>query len=365
MFESSPFPHWGPLEPTQVAGRDDLVRDLEARITSRRVTALLGPRRYGKTSVLRRVSSDLAEAGTDTVWIDLYEAASLEDVVASFDDGLAAVRGRLGAIVRDVADGFSLRLGGIGFEMSKARRDRPDAGLLLRALVQLVVETAQRRPLVLIMDEFSGIARVPRAAGILRTHLQHHYQDLGIVFAGSEPSTMLMLFSDRAQPFFSQADLVQIGPLTDSAVREQVVAGFESSGRDVGEDVLDHLIRVSSGHPQRMMQLADALWQATSEGFTADTETWARALDRVRREVDGASERLFGVLSPAQQKVMRVVSGGGSIFGTAADVLGLSTGSARAALRDLVDQGLVERRDERLHVVDPLMDDWLILRFRL
>ncbi|CAN5625286.1 hypothetical protein BH24ACT4_BH24ACT4_09010 [soil metagenome] len=60
------------------------------------------------------------------------------------------------------------------------------------------------------------------AAGVLRTELQHHYQDLSIVFAGSQPSTMRALFTDQAQPFFAQADLVEIGPMTGAAVTEVV-----------------------------------------------------------------------------------------------------------------------------------------------
>ena len=86
--DESPFPYHGPLDPDQVSEREDLVRDLEARITSRRPTALLGPRRYGKTSVLRRVSADLAEAGTETVWIDLYELNSVADLAGAIDQGL-------------------------------------------------------------------------------------------------------------------------------------------------------------------------------------------------------------------------------------------------------------------------------------
>ena len=60
----TPFPHYGPLRPEQVHGRDELVSDLVERVTMRRVTALLGPRRYGKTSVLGKVASVVEAAGT-------------------------------------------------------------------------------------------------------------------------------------------------------------------------------------------------------------------------------------------------------------------------------------------------------------
>src|SRR3546814_1766478 len=73
-MDRSPFPFQGPLAPSEVTGRDDLRRDLAERMVERRVTALLGPRRYGKTSLLRRVTADLAEVGPETIWIDLYRS---------------------------------------------------------------------------------------------------------------------------------------------------------------------------------------------------------------------------------------------------------------------------------------------------
>src|SRR3546814_2510918 len=77
-MDRSPFPFQGPLAPSEVTGRDDLRRDLAARMVERRVTALLGPRRYGKTSLLRRVTADLAEVGPETIWIDRSEEHTSE-----------------------------------------------------------------------------------------------------------------------------------------------------------------------------------------------------------------------------------------------------------------------------------------------
>jgi hypothetical protein len=48
------------------AGRDELISKLEERIPGRRVTALLGPRLFGKASVLRRVASGLSEVNSGT-----------------------------------------------------------------------------------------------------------------------------------------------------------------------------------------------------------------------------------------------------------------------------------------------------------
>lgn len=362
MDESSPFPHQGPLPPELVGGRDEMRRELAERLTERRLTALLGPRRYGKTSVLRRVTADLAAVGPETVWVDLYELSSMADLAGALDVGLAAVRGPVRAVLDDLAGGVSLRLGMVGVELTRSRRERPDPVLVVRSLLRVLVRAAQTRDLIVVFDEFSGIAGVKGAAGLVRTELQHHYRDLGIAFAGSQPSTMRMLFSDRAQPFFAQADLLEIGPLRDAEVTALVEDGFTRTGRSAG-DVVDKLVALAQGHPQRAMQMADAVWRATGPGGTADDDAWSAALADVREGVDAGLERLYALLPPGRQRALRIVAGGGSLFGTAADVVELGPGSAQNAVEVLMDNGDVVRTDGRYRIVDPFFADWLRRRF--
>lgn len=362
MFDPSPFPFQGPLDPSEVTGRDGLRKDLAERVADRRVTALLGPRRYGKTSLLRRVTADLADVGPETVWVDLYELNSMADLAGAIDHGASRLRGRVRRLLDSLSGDLSFRIGALGLELTKSARERPDPVLAVRALLQKLVEVAQHHELIVVFDEFSGIANVPRAAGLLRTELQHHYRDLAIVFAGSEPSTMRTLFSDQAQPFFAQADLVEIGPLTDEEIRRIVDDGFASTDRDAGA-ATERIVRFARGHPQRMMQLADAVWRRTDAGATADLDTWEQALSAVRASVDNGSERLYALLPTGQQKTLRAIVSGGSPYGTAADVLDLPAGTATGAIESLTDLGYLTRTDGRLLVVDPLFADWIRRRF--
>ncbi len=362
VVERSPFPYQGPLAPEQVTGRDELRRDLAERLVDRRLTALLGPRRYGKTSLLKRVTADLEGVGPDTVWIDLYELSSMADLAAAVDRGLSAVKGPVRRTLDSVAGTLSLHLGVVGVELAKGGRSRPDPVLTVRNLLQVLVRTAERRDLVVVFDEFAGVAGVRGATGLLRTELQHHYQALGIVFAGSQPSTMRTLFTDQAEPFFAQADLLELGPLSTEAVVAAVEDGFARTGRGTG-DVTSRLAAFAEGHPQRAMQLADAVWRLTPEEAVADDRTWEEALADVRSNVDSGSERLFALMPSGHQKTLRAVASGGSIYGTAADVVDLAPGTARAAVEALVGSGYLVRRDGRLVVVDPLLADWIRRRF--
>lgn len=361
-MDVSPFPYHGPLEPEQVRGRTDLVADLVERVSEHRVTALLGPRRYGKTSVLRRVARDVVEGGGAVVWVDLYEVASTADVAVRLDAALARVTGRFAEAAAKVAAGVSLNLGVVGVQLRAPERQRPDPELTLHALLDVLVRTAASQPTVVVMDEFASIARVPGAAGALRTGLQHHFQDLGLVFAGSEPSMMRMLFTDHAEPFYAQADLVEIGPLTVEEVVAAVVDGFASTGRAAGP-VAARIAEFAGGHPQRTMQLADACWRRVEVDEAATASTWEGAIDAVRRATADGHERLFSGLPDGEKQVLRVLARGGRLFGADGRFLDLPTGTAQHARRALVDRGHVVERDGTHRLVDPLFADWIGHRF--
>lgn len=364
MVEPSPFPFQGPLDPGTFSGRDELRQDLADRVTGRRLTAVLGPRRYGKTSLLRQVCADLGEADYQTIWVDLYEMSSMADVASAMDHGLAMTMGPLRRRLDALAGSMSFSLGVLGLELARTPRDRPEPGLWLRQLVRMVVQVAQKQQVILVLDEFSGMDGVGNAAGIFRTELQHHYRELGIIFAGSQPSTMAMMFADRARPFFAQADLVKIGPLTNTEVINAIVTGFDGTGRDPGP-LASCIAHFSEGHPQRAMQLADAAWTRVPRGGAGTDDIWPAVLDAVRAAVEDESERLFALLPVGHQKVMRVVAGGGSVYGTAGSALSLPPGTAQAAVVALAGEGFLSRENDQLSVVDPLFADWLRRRFPL
>ena len=362
-MSASPFPYHGPLQPEQVSGRESLAVDIAQRISDRRLTALIGPRRYGKTSLLKRVAADLEAVGPQPVWVDLYQMASMSDLAAAVDRGLSGVAGAARRTLDSLAASVSLTIGVLGIELVRSGRRGTDPVLALRGLLEVLVRAAARREVFVVFDEFSGIANVEGGAGVLRSELQHHYQSLGIVFAGSEPSTMRTLFGDQAQPFFAQADLVEIGPLDDLAVYRIIEGGFASTGRDAGP-AASRIVSLAEGHPQRAMQLADAVWRRVEPGETSDEDVWTEALADVRRSVDAASERIFDLLPAGQRRTLRAVAEGGSIYGREAARVDLAPATASDAADALTGKGILVRRDDRMAIVDPLLADWLRRRFR-
>jgi len=225
----------------------------------------------------------------------------------------------------------------------------------LHVLLDVLVDAATSSPTALIIDEFSGLAQVDDAAGILRTKLQHHVQDVGLLFAGSEPSVMTAMFTDRAQPFYAQADLVTIEPLSRSDLDMIVANGFTTTGRDpAGLAPLIHSL--THGHPYRAMQLADAAWQLTDPGMAPQPDRWAKTLEAVQRSTHSGLETLFGSFSGPEKVVLRARASERPLFGASLELYGVSSGSMTAARDRLIDDGTLTKD---LELVDPLLADWI------
>lgn len=361
-METSPFEYTGPLPADKVVGRDDLVAGLLRRVTSRSPTALLGPRRYGKTSVLNRLEANLD--APEVVRIDLMYVQSPADAVHAITKALSSSPGVFRAAT-DITARVGLHLPGLLRADVRATR-RPQQQppeTLFHTLVDTLVESSLRAPTVIVFDEFQQIGALDNGTAILRAALQQHYRDIGLVFAGSAPSAMRDIFGNAAQPFLHQAEVVTIGPLGLDAVHQLVTDGFAATGRDPGS--VGHLVhQLTGGHPLRTMQAAHVAWQHTGEQ-PAD-RTWADALASLRNREHPALAAMYEQFSPSQRKTLRAVAHHQSPYGTAGDVLDLSKGGASSALRGLAADGhIVDTDGDGPAVTDPLLADWLRLHYPL
>lgn len=361
-MELSPFPHQGPLSAEQVRGRAALVDDLIERVTARRVTALLGPRRFGKTSVLRKVAAVCEEAGTSIVWLDLYETSSTADFAIRVDAALAASRGAVRHRFGELAATAQLNLGMFKVEFSRPPSQRPIADAALHVALDILIDGALSQPTVLIIDEFTGIADVRGAAGMLRTKLQHHVQEIGVLFAGSQPSLMSAMFTEQSMPFYGQADLIRILPFYPVELADIVSHGFDHTGRSAGP--LPGLIHaVTHGHPYRSMQLADAAWLRTPTGETCDNEIWMSALSHVQDSNDVINETMYASCSQPEQGVLRAIASSRPLYGATLDLYGVSAGGMAAARNRLTANGIIESENATISIVDPLLAGWIRRRF--
>lgn len=365
MKALNPFIFSRPVDPRDLIDRERESAKLLALAEGGHAVRLSAPRRYGKTSLLRRLGEDAERAGMNYVEVDFYGVLSEIEVAERLEDGYASLRstaGRLAkAAIRTLRPGLSVGAGPVRTESRPGLEHQTSR--LLTGLLDLPLRLFDRtgtRTLV-AFDEFQALLAVgPGIDGLFRSRIQRHGDAASYVFAGSHPGLMEQLFGSRERPFYGQARPLELEPLPDAEIADYIGARFESTRRDVGL-ALDPLLDLAAGHPQRSMLLAHHLWERTPIGEAADAERWQQALATVFAEYDEALRATWDSLETKEQAVYAALAtASAGLFSSATLTrFNLSKSSARYAREALVRDGQVRKVENDWFPVDPLLARWI------
>jgi hypothetical protein len=366
---SSPFIYEEPVTPDNLIGREKELSILVERAMDARNSRLEGPRRYGKTSLLRSVLAHCKAKGQIvTVSVNFLGVLTLADVTERIE--LAYSRQLDGSIKRWFT-GFLrtwhptaiITPGGVGGSFAPQMH----TSALLERLA-MPVRMRQRFPemqCVIAFDEFQDVIRIPGAAATFRSELEQHGEAAAYIFSGSHPGMMRDTFADRRYAFYAQAAAVPLGTLDPVVLAEFISERFIKSKRDPAE-CLGLLLDLAEGHPQRAMQLAHHLYTLTPSGASADTKTWSKTLEAVFREAQSEMHTAWQSFTVTQQRVISVIASRDIKLNSAAAVsrfnLKRNGHATQEAVERLGSDGHIipnESTATDLQVTDPLFGLWL------
>src|ERR671935_1113924 len=179
ITDLNPFVYSRPIAPDEVIDRDQEVRELLASAAGGHFVSLYAPRKYGKTTLLRRVLRDAErEEGMVPILVDLYGVLSIADVAIRFERAYARqLKGKVRARVEEFlqSTGLGLSLGALGISAKLQLEPRRDPLPALHALLDLPQRVAERSGtrVLVALDEFQDIAKVQDFDKLLRSHIQH------------------------------------------------------------------------------------------------------------------------------------------------------------------------------------------------
>ena len=225
ITDVNPFIYSHPLAPDDIIDRDEETQRLLAAAVGGHYVRLYAPRKYGKTSLLRRVLRDgERQEGLIPIMVDLYGVLSIADVAIRFERAYARqLKGGRAARVEEFlqSTGLGLSLGALGISARLQLDPRSDPLPALHALLDLPLrleESGGYRALI-VLDEFQDITKVKDMDALLRSHIQFQGEVASFVFAGSEPGLMRELFEDRERPLYGQAVPMRLERLDDARHR--------------------------------------------------------------------------------------------------------------------------------------------------
>jgi uncharacterized protein len=363
----NPFVYSRPLAPEDIVDRDDEVRELLRHAVGGHYVRLYAPRKYGKTSLLKRALRDgERDEGLIPILVDLYRVSSIADVTVRLERAYARqlkgeLRGRIESFLQRTGVGLSLGAFGISAKLQLEPGSDPLPALHALLELPLRLEASGGYRALIAFDEFQDIGRIDGLDGLLRSHVQHQGEVASYVFAGSEPALMRLLFETKDRPLYGSAVPMRLGRLADTDIADYVERRFEETQRRPGE-ALGPMLRAARGHPQRAMLLAHRLWEAVPRGADGTLDAWDSAKAAAELELEPEFDAQWRGLDTSEQKTLRaLLLGDGSPYRSAAlRRLELTKDVVRRALPRLAATAEIEERDGGGYaVVDPLFAEWV------
>ena len=377
----NPFVYGEVVPPDAFVDREDELARLIADLGSGQKVFLISPRRYGKSSLMRRAIDTLERRGVLAVELTVSSYSSYVAFLEGFARAVATAETRWERAIGWLRDA-------LGSTRSELRMERgPDgtsslavsfpAARTARDVSRLAAEVfllpsrladVRRRAVVVALDEFQAIHGFNGGSveESLRAAVQHQRR-VGYVFAGSEPSLMERMIGPR-RPFYKAGPVMRLGKIPPDLFAAFIESRFVRTGirpePGVGAAVLD-----LAGHlPYDVQRLAHEVWddvraaRVKRVGLEHLHDTLHRLLAEQAVVFEGSWQRL----TLAQRGVLRAVVLEDGREPLAADTrarhrLG-GASSVQASLAALAREDVVARDGTRWVVIDSLMREWIARR---
>lgn len=363
----NPFNYQGPVAPSRLIDRRAELDVLQRAAADRVSIRLAAPRRFGKTSLLDAHVAMMRSVGHRAVRVDLTKVATVADAAARFAEAFSG----LPADPRRSAQRWRTRLGidvslpGVRLSVAprggRAGADEARAALLELLDVPLGLQRSEGGLTVVCLDEFQDLLVADDALdGLLRSAIQHHGEAAAYVFAGSQPSLMRMLFSERERPFYGQARPLELPPLPIEEAAHDILELLTRDGLQA-DTAVDELLAFSGGHPQRTVLLAHHLYNVLDSG-TSSADAPAVAVDLALEETRDAHQAVWDSLSRVERIVAMTLAVGGAPSGSrTASEHRIARSTLQNAVERLASEERVVRRDQHgvPSLLDPLFAEWL------
>jgi len=350
---------------------------LRADMLNGQNVAIIAPRRFGKSSLVKRAGQELVTDGVLVAEVDLMKTPTKEKLAAKLSktihDDIASplfnVKERLRVfanlrvspvITVDPRDGTPT------FSFA-ATHDEADIDATLERLLELPAQLAAERGrrVVVFFDEFQEVTTIdPRLPALMRAVFQEQ-PDVAHVYSGSRRDMMRTLFTHQNEPFFRSAKVVELGVIAPALFRPFIRERFAGTTRGIADDVLDALLDTTGGHPYATQELAYALWELVPEGFTATPADFDRALENVLHGENAHFTLVWESASRAQRLLLQALAvEPGRVQGEAYRLrFGLPAASTvQRAAETLASEELLRRGEDGSYVIaEPFLREWILL----
>ena len=371
MAIENPFIFGKAAEGTYFTDRTEDAKRLHANLTHGINTIIISPRRWGKTSLVKKVIADINRPDIKPVFIDIFQCKSeyefyhafassvIKQTASRLDEWVETAKNFLSNISpkfsfgSDPMNDFSL-----SFEWNPKDDTETD-------ILQLPEKIAQKKDvhLVICLDEFQQIADFDDTQKFqkkLRSVWQHQ-QNVTYCMFGSKKHLMENIFNDKANPFYKFGDMMFLKKIPTEEWVPFICAKFQETGKIISPELASKICEATENLSSYVQHLAWVVWYKTDKVVTNKDVT--AAIDDLLEQNKVFFQREVEQLSELQVNFLRALANGVTTGFSRKDVIKKyrleSSANVQSVKKALLKKDLINVDGQEISFNDSLFKQWL------
>ena len=371
MMQENPFVFGKAAEGTYFTDRTEDARRLTANLTHGINTILISPRRWGKTSLVKKVIAEIDSATIRPVFIDIFQCKSeyefyhafatsiIKQTSSKLDEWVEMAK----TFLSNVSPKFSFGSDPINdFSLSFEWTPKDDTE---NDILQLPEKIAQKKGvrIVVCLDEFQQIADFSNSVNFqkkLRSVWQHQ-QNVTYCMFGSKKHLMENIFNDRGMPFYKFGDMMFLKKIPTEEWVAFICNKFQETGKSISAEQAVQICDATENLSSYVQHLAWVVWYKSGKVVT-DKDITA-AIDDLLEQNKVFFQREIEQISELQQNFLRALANGVTTGFSSGKVIKKyrleSSANVQSVKKALQKKDIVEIDGKNISFNDSLFKLWL------
>jgi len=369
---NSPFQFGQIVEGEAFTDREESIKRLINNFNSGVNTILISPRKWGKSSLVKKVSKILRNESSTFkfCFLDLMKIMNEEEFYKSFAQEIIKQTLTKPEEIWQIIKTFFKRVTPkisfgsdpindfeISFELKNIEKEFDE-------ILDLPEHIAEQKNIKIIVciDEFQDFGNFTNPALFqkrLRSVFQHHKRT-SYCFCGSKKDMMINLFEKKTMPFYKFGDLFFLPKISKEELINFIIHNFERTGKIIDYKFAQQITELMDCHSYYTQQLSHLIWVNTEKEVTEII--FEKSIADMLNQNTYFFEREIEGLSIAQIRFLKAICAGVTEGFTRADVIKKYQLSSSANVikvkKSLILKQIIDVEQSKISFLDPAFQLW-------
>lgn len=332
---------------------------------------LVSPRRMGKSSIVKRVKSEMTNPGIKIVLMDIYDCRSEYDFYNRFASAIIKETSTKTEQILENIKRFLVRLTPkIAFSPEPMSEVSLSLGITPQnyqpeEILQLPEMIAQEQGvhLVVCIDEFQQIGEFSDSLAVQKRlrGVWQHQRNVSYCLFGSKKHLMTKLFQNRKMPFYQFGETMFLDKIPTSDWIAYICSRFVKQGKQISEELAQKICETVENNSSYVQQLAWNVFAETNKEATI--EDFENGVQALMAQCSGLFEQQIMGLTFYQLNFIRAICDGvHTDFGSKAILENYNLGTKSNITRiktTLRDRELIDITQDGVFLEDPVFRMWI------